>query len=288
MTDEKPTRRFSPTPAWLIFGLLVVEGLLWLSERFQWFWFNEKKGWTALIAVAAVGGAMLVMLGWFVASLLFRWRFQFSIRSLLVLTVAVAVPSSWLAVETRVAKMQEEAVAAIRELGSSVDYDWQVDANGRALQNAQPPEPAWLRNLLGDDFFEAVVDANLKETDITDAGLAHLAELTQLRSLSLNDTQIADAGLAHLVGLTQLQWLDLNGTRITDAGLAHLVGLTQLKELGLDKTRITDAGLAHVARLTQLKKLGLYNANITDAGLPHLVGLNQLEYLDLVDTQSHG
>ena len=41
MTDRKPQpRRFYPTPAWLIFGLLVVEGLLWLSERFQWFGFN--------------------------------------------------------------------------------------------------------------------------------------------------------------------------------------------------------------------------------------------------------
>ena len=42
-----------------------------------------------LIAVAVVGGAMLVMLLWFIVSLVFRWRFQFSIRSLLVLTVAV-------------------------------------------------------------------------------------------------------------------------------------------------------------------------------------------------------
>jgi len=59
MTDPNPTRRrFCPTVAWLIFGLLVVEGLLWLSERYRRFWFNEKKGWTVLIAVAVVGVAM--------------------------------------------------------------------------------------------------------------------------------------------------------------------------------------------------------------------------------------
>ena len=35
MTAPTPTRRpFRPTPAWLIYGLLVVEGLLWLSERY--------------------------------------------------------------------------------------------------------------------------------------------------------------------------------------------------------------------------------------------------------------
>ncbi len=41
MTEPKPTRRLYPTPASLIYGLLVVEGLLWLSERYRWFWFNE-------------------------------------------------------------------------------------------------------------------------------------------------------------------------------------------------------------------------------------------------------
>jgi hypothetical protein len=34
MTDTKPQRRrFYPTPGWLVLGLLVVEGLLWLSQR---------------------------------------------------------------------------------------------------------------------------------------------------------------------------------------------------------------------------------------------------------------
>jgi len=75
-------------------GLLAVEGLLLLSERFRWFAFNERKGWTVLIAVAAVGLAGLCTLLWFAVALLLRRPFQFSIRSLLVLTVAVAIPCS--------------------------------------------------------------------------------------------------------------------------------------------------------------------------------------------------
>ena len=40
--DSIPTRgSFRPTPAWPIFGLLGVEGLLWLSVRCRWFWFNK-------------------------------------------------------------------------------------------------------------------------------------------------------------------------------------------------------------------------------------------------------
>ena len=114
MTDPKPTRRsFRPTPAWLIIGLLVVEGLLWLSERFGWFWFNEKKGWTVLIAVASVGVVMLAMLGWFIVSMVFRWRLQFSIRSLLVLVVVVALPFSWLGVEMKQAREQKAVAVAL-------------------------------------------------------------------------------------------------------------------------------------------------------------------------------
>ena len=41
------------------------------------------------------------MLAWFSAGLVFRRRFQFSVRSLLVLVVVVAVPCSWMAVEIR-------------------------------------------------------------------------------------------------------------------------------------------------------------------------------------------
>jgi hypothetical protein len=71
-------RSFYLTPAWLVLGSLVVEGLLWLSESNRWFWFNEKKGWTVLIALASVGITFVLMLLWLCVALLFRWQFQFS------------------------------------------------------------------------------------------------------------------------------------------------------------------------------------------------------------------
>ena len=44
--------------------------------------------------------------------MIFHWRFQFSIRSLLLLAVAVAVACSWLTTEMREARAQRDAVAA--------------------------------------------------------------------------------------------------------------------------------------------------------------------------------
>ena len=52
------------------------------------------------------------MLFWSMASLLFRLRFQFLIRSLLVLTITVAIPCSWQTLEIRKAKKQRETVGA--------------------------------------------------------------------------------------------------------------------------------------------------------------------------------
>jgi internalin A len=56
-------------------------------------------------------------------------------------------------------------------------------------------------------------DLYLYGTPVTDAGLAHLRELTNLQTLGLNGTQVTDAGLANLRGLTNLSELSLNGTK---------------------------------------------------------------------------
>ncbi len=316
MTDPTATRRsFVPTPDWLIFGLLVVEGLLWLSERYGWFWFNEKKGWTVLIGVAVVGATMLVVLIWFAASLVFRWRFQFSIRSLLVMVVVVAVPCSWLAVEIKKARQQEEAANGIPVVGGEVSYDWEVDVAGNPLPNAEPSGPAWLRNLLGRDFFARVISAdinvpvqrvgpspyvtvgvehldglphlrrlNINETKLTDAEIQHLQGLTQLRELNLSYVEIPESGLRVIGELTKLQKLAFFDTAVSDAGFAHLRKLIGLQTLILYKSPITDNGLVNLEAMTDLRDLDLAYTKISDAGLPHLRGLTELQSLNVGGT----
>jgi hypothetical protein len=46
--------------------------------------------------------------------------------------------------------------------------------------------------------------------------------LTKLQTLNLRLTQVSDAGLAHLRGLTELQTLDLGTTRVTAEGVKDL------------------------------------------------------------------
>lgn len=145
--------------------------------------------------------------------------------------------------------------------------------------------------------------SDLEELDlsdrITDAGLAHLAELVRLRKLDLSTQSISDKGLLNLAKLDALEELVLAsesaylseemkksppGSKITGSGLAALAGATKLTRLDLRAVSgLTDAGLRGLVEMTQLKSLVL-PPQITDAGLAHLVGLTNLIELKLDDT----
>jgi hypothetical protein len=194
-----------------------------------------------------------------------RW-FQYSLRSLLLLVLLVSLGMSWVAVRMKRTRQQDEAVEEITKFGGWALYDYQNGQFGDVRPTAEPPGPAWLRNLLGENFFATVVEVHFASPLLTDRGLEHLKGLSQLRWLDLPGTQVTDSGLEHLKGLKQLQILSLNDTKVTDAGLQHLKGLPQLEWLDLDGTQVTDAGLEHLKGLTHLWRLTLHRTNVTDQG----------------------
>ena len=80
-------------------------------------------------------------------------------------------------------------------------------------------------------------------TNVTDAGLAHLADMDSLKKLYLNYTKITDAGLAHLKNLKNLEWLELRNTQITDAGWLTLPGFLLWLDLTCVKPKSQMQGL---------------------------------------------
>ncbi len=257
-TQEKPPAAGSASRRMrFVLLVLLLEGFLVLSEHFQWFAFNRHKGRTMLLGMASVGLSIILMFLWFLAAVLFRLRFQFSIRSLLLLTVVIAIPFSWLAVARQEARKQREVVEWIEKAGGRV-YAW--------------PEPDWLRELLVEDVFTSVTEVDFANSEIGDAGLEHLEGLPQLQVLYLTDTKVSDAGMEHLKQLPQLQVLGLGGTKVTDAGLKHLKEVAQLGWLDLRSTKVSDAGLVHLKGLTKIFSLNLRGTAVGDAGLQHLEG----------------
>ncbi|TDU73212.1 leucine rich repeat (LRR) protein [Prosthecobacter fusiformis] len=105
----------------------------------------------------------------------------------------------------------------------------------------------------GDDGLAALAPAadkitsvDLARTKVTDAGLAAIGQMKNLKELHLENTGITDAGLDHLKGLASLEYLNLYNTKVTDAGAQKLAGLTKLKALYLWQTGVTKAGVAQL------------------------------------------
>ena len=163
--------------------------------------------------------------------------------------------------------------------------------------------------LTGLHFLPDLRHLNLIDTKVTSAGIAQIAELVQLKTLSiraapavddtaldhlgklkqlewldLGDTAVTDDGLAKLRYLQNLTMLDLSGTRISNEGLVHLRGLSHLIDLRLSATRIDDAGLTTVGQLKGLQALRLGKTLISNAGLRDVAALRELQSLDLWPT----
>lgn len=83
----------------------------------------------------------------------------------------------------------------------------------------------------------------LRKMKIGDAGLGHLRNLTEIRTISLSFTDITDAGMETIARFEKLETLRLVGTRVTDSGLARLTGLKHLKQLDVRQTKVTEVGL---------------------------------------------
>jgi len=180
-------------------------------------------------------------------------RFQFGIRSLLVLTVAVAAQCSWLVCEIRRAKPQRETVEALNAIRRD------VPGAGFGFRQGRPPiPPAWLDRLLayGGPTWESLLwdtcvvdELSLRGSSVTDRELQQCVnQLPGLERLELCQTRITDAGLKNLKVLAGLVQLVIVEPQITDAGLEPLKGLTRLRELHVLDTQATDDGVWKLRR----------------------------------------
>lgn len=126
---------------------------------------------------------------------------------------------------------------------------------------------------------------------MTDEKLVPVAKLVGLVALWIDNSNVTDAGLTHLAGLKNLTNLDLySSPRINGSGFEHLRGLQSLRTIMLHGTRTNDAGLAHLRKLTSLESVNLTDCPVTDEGLTHLSGMPNLAAFDLSGTlvSDHG
>ncbi len=225
---------------------------------------------------------------------------QFSLCSLL---TVVALLCIWLGLQVPRAHRQRHSASNIRRLGGQVLYDFQFVAE-KHDSDAVSPLPAWLKVLMGNDFFHNVVEVRLIRnldgpndkalsylpgvprlkrlvvgTQATDDGLAYVGRLNCLESIHIwNAINVNDAGIEHLRRLTRLKSIQLSKARIGDRALRTLGAMPTLERIVVPTNRFTDRGLAQLTRLVHLKELwvGLRDDNGEECELRHILGIEDV------------
>lgn len=193
-------------------------------------------------AVAGVVTALICEFWWR------RQRYQQAVKpfrfSTCQMAIAVTIFSILLAGATaRIHQRQraEELAKAWNPLGVSLTFDY-----------CYRPKSAWTAN----------------NNQVDDGALAELTQLTTLRSLNLYASNITDAGLTHVANLPSLKHLMIGGLPISDAGLANLSVSRSLREVDLFMTKVTSDGVLELCEQTNLNHVRI------QASLAELVNAN--------------
>jgi len=198
---------YRPTLPRGLFALLGIEICLLLAEQCHRLGLLKDSGgrlevMTLYTAWAAFALAGLFVLLWLLIRFGFRRRFQYSLRSLLLLTLLVSIGMSWIATAMQRAKRQREVAQAIEKMNGRVWWDYAF------------------RHEAG--FLSEVTYVDFSGEHVSNEALQKLHELPHLGRLNCNNSDIADPQLKYLEGLTQLQWLELETAGVTDEAAKEL------------------------------------------------------------------
>ena len=244
------------------------------------------------------------------------WRI--SVAGMMILVLLIGIPLGW---KARRASLQRRAVARINALQGTVVYDW----HRAKLGQTEPPGPAWLRNRLGDEYFQEIDEIRLplmsvklmylqqtrqaKEKQINVGSvsqeslektvveplardqLACLEDCDQLRSLTLTqEFPLKPESWDRLAGLPHLKGLWIEYPLKVNMG-ENLARLTSLESLNItvDHNRVdktNSPNLDFLARLPHLKTLSISSNDFTQQNLTIISQIQNLEDLTIGDTYS--
>ncbi|MBN2476275.1 MAG: hypothetical protein JXB62_16805 [Pirellulales bacterium] len=204
--------------------------------------------------------------------------FQFSLRSLLLLMVPLALLFGWIGCKMQRARRHADFAQKLKPCEPFITWEGdklvsiRFDEAAPSRLTGIAARPGW-QHFPTDDHL-ALLKSHVRlrilsvwyGPRVTDAGVACLKDLTELECLRLRDVAITDDGLAYLENMHRLSYLDLTGANITDAGLAHLARLEGLRELILEDTEISDTGLEHLKNLRSLSRVNAAGTQVTQKG----------------------
>jgi hypothetical protein len=158
-----------------------------------------------------------------------RW-FRYSLRTFLLLLTVLCI---WMGMTAAKAIRQKRAIEAITAIGGEVRFDYDELAKNQTdftfRPDGEPSGPAWLRKIIGDDYFRVVVGVGFSNGNLDDATVIKMIEpLPDLKYLHVASTNVTDNLLPRIATLRNLTALDLNCPQLTVEGLKQLKPLPSL------------------------------------------------------------
>ena len=204
-----------------------------------------------------------------------RWRPRLSLRALMVLVLIVGLPLGWVA---RRAALQRRSVAMVKARGGQVYYEDQIDSRGRPNLPHAPGGPRWLRQRIGDEFFQEVAwvsfEALRGQSRVDDDSIATVNAFAHLQGLTIRGPGHADS--------------EERIRLVTEAGLARLTGLPRLRALHLYHIHCDDAMVRLLPRWKTLEDVQIYDFSkiLSGSSLRHLGQLPLLQAMVVNSVES--
>ncbi len=182
-----------------------------------------------------------------------RW-FRFSLRTLLVLVIIVAIPLAWIAKERRQSRCERQLAEQLQEQGFRTIEFGRPYGSLDLTRHGAPL--GWWRDVSKKVLGERIITLSAVNADLKD--LTPLTGLTYLHGLHLHSIPVSD--LTPLANFKKLEYLTLRTMPVRD--LTPLAGLTNLKSLEFRFVKIND--LTPLAGLTKLTRLTMNDTQVTD------------------------
>jgi hypothetical protein len=111
---------------------------------------------------------------------------------------------------------------------------------------------------------------------INDDDLTGFAGLTRIQDFCITDTDITDEGMAVIANFPKLKFLNLDGGKITGSAFRDLGKLEKLEVIWLRRTKLRDENLSYFSLFPKLSTLLLQHTEVTHEGLWSLAKLKHL------------
>jgi hypothetical protein len=194
-------------------------------------------------------------------------RFQYTVRSLLILLLVAAVAFSIPSWRRKQYWDQWRAVQRLRELGVGVVVE--------------PKEGKWMRSFIGDDAYVSTLGVSFERKRVTREMMDCLGTFFDLEQIVMTDCVVDNNDFAKIAHYTGVKSIYLQDTNLSDVGLKQFAGFVNVTEFFMVHSDVTTDGLKCLAGMKNLSRFGIARCNnVSEEALVQLVPLKALEHVE--------